>query len=129
MLLRNLLWVDCIGALAAGGLVLPLSGWLSGLYGFPLSFVVFLAIVNLAYGSFSLSLAIRPQRPLALVSLLAAANAAWGFLFCFGAAIGWASAASPWGLAHLIGEGIYVGGLGLLEWSSRHQLAAGSNPA
>jgi hypothetical protein len=123
MLLRNLLWVDCIGALAAGVLVLSFSGWLSGLYGLSQPFVVFLAAVNLAYGSFSLSLAARRKRPVALVGLLAAANAAWGFLFCFGAAIVLAPAASPFGLAHLIGEGLYVGGLGLLEWKRRHQLA------
>lgn len=126
MLLRNLLWVDCLGALLAGIAVLSLSGWLSGLYGLPRSFVIFLAVVNLAYGAFSLSLAARSKKPLALVSLLAAANMAWGFLFCFGAAIALAPAASPFGLAQLIGEGLYVGGLGALEWSRRHQLATAS---
>lgn len=126
MLLRKLLWVDCLGALLAGVAVLSLSSWLSGLYGLSQPFLVFLAVVNLVYGTFSLSLAARPKRPLALVSLLAAANVAWGFLFCFGAAIALAPTASPFGLTHLIGEGIYVGGLGLLEWRRRHHLVTAS---
>lgn len=125
MLLRKLLWIDCLGALLAGIAVLSLSSWLSGLYGFSQGFVVGLGIVNLAYGTFSLSLAARAKRPLALIVLLAAANVAWGF-FCFGAALFLAETASPYGLAQLILEGLYVGGLGVLEWKRRHQLVVAS---
>ena len=126
---KILLWIDCIGALLAGAAVLSLSSWLAGLYGLSLSFVTFLGLANIAFGAYSLKLAMprrrrRPwPRPLALVSFLAGANVAWGF-FCFAAAVRLAGKASPFGLAQLILEGLYVGGLGALEWRSRRQLAA-----
>lgn len=125
MLLKNILWIDCLGALLAGVLMLGLASWLSGLYLLSHAFVVGLAVVNLVYGSFSLSLARKTQRPLALISTLAAGNVAWGGI-CFAAAAFLAGQASAFGLAHLILEGLYVGGLGLLEWSRRHQLLVAS---
>ena len=123
MLSKKLLWIDCLGALAAGAAMLVFSSWLSGLYGFSRQFVVGLAAVNLAYGSFSLSLAARRRRPPALIALLALANLAWG-LVCFAAAIHLSDAATPFGLAHLVLEGLYVGGLGALEWKWRRQLVS-----
>lgn len=123
MSFKNLLWVDCLGALLAGVLMLALSSWLAGFYGLPWDFFIAITVANLAYGAYSLTLALRKSRPLALIVLLAAANVAWG-VFCFAAAIHLAATASPFGLAHLVLEGLYVGGLGLLEWSRRHQLVS-----
>jgi len=121
-LVRNLLWIDCIGGLVAGLLVLSLSTWLSDLYALPVSLLIGIGVANLAYGSFSLFLARRPVRPRALVTLLAIANMLWGMLCAVGAAAV-AKHASAFGLAHLLLEGAYVGGLGVLEWQYRASLA------
>lgn len=121
MSFKNLLWVDCLGALVAGVLMLALSSWLAALYGLPWDFFIAIAVANLAYGAYSLTLALKKSRPLALIVLLAAANVAWG-VFCFAATLHFSATATPFGLAHLVLEGLYVGGLGLLEWSRRHQL-------
>ncbi len=95
--------------------MLALVPWLSRLYAMPVGFVLAMGLANLAYGAFSLSLARRAIRPRALLVLLASANIAWAGV-CFVAAAVLASQASFLGLAHLVLEGIYVGGLGLLEW-------------
>ena len=117
----RLLWIDCTAAGLAGAAMLALSGWLSTLYALPQTFVVGLAVVNLLYGAFSFSLARRDRRPLRLVVLLALANLAWG-VACWGLAVALAGTASPFGVAHLVGEGLFVGGLGGLEWRWREQL-------
>ena len=48
----RLLWVDGLGGLLVGAVVLLLSGWLSELEGLPEGFVVFMAGTNLVYGSY-----------------------------------------------------------------------------
>lgn len=111
---KSLLWVDCLGALVVGVLVFTLSSWLSALYAMPEPFVIALGAANLTYGAFSLSLARRTVRPRALL-LLSGANLAWA-VFCVIASIILAAQASAYGLALLLLEGVYVGGLGLLEW-------------
>ena len=116
---RNVLWVDCV----AGAVMLALSGWLSSLYAVPREFVIGLGVVNWMYAPFSFSLAVRSRRPRRLVMLLVVANAT-GAVLCFLAAGGLATTASPFGLAHLIGEGVFVGGLARVEWTQRHLLAA-----
>lgn len=114
----SLLWIDCTGALVAGIVVLTLSGWLSTLYRLPLGLVITMGIANLVYGGFSFSLARRRMRPRALLRVLVAANLCWA-LFCAMTTVMVATRASYFGLAHLILEGMYVGGLGMLEWTHR----------
>ncbi|MEO0857851.1 MAG: hypothetical protein AAFY55_13490 [Bacteroidota bacterium] len=118
---RNLLWIDCSGALAVGVLVLALSGWLADLHGLPRSVLLFTGVMNLVYGSFSLSLARRTVRPKPLLSLLASANMAWP-LVCIALVVLHRATIGPTGLLHLLGEAIYVGGLGFVEWRSRDLL-------
>ena len=120
-LLRRLLWVDCGAALLAGTAVLALSGCLSGLYALPRELLLGMGAVNLAYGTFSGSLARRARRPRALIVLLVVANAAWA-VFCGLAAVSFAETASAFGMAHLIGEGTFVAGLAGLEWRERERL-------
>lgn len=112
---KSLLWIDCVGGLAVGVLVLILSSWLSTLYALPERFVIVLGAANLAYGTFSFSLARRAVRPRALLLLLVGANLVWA-VCCASASAVFASQASAYGLALLLFEGAYVGGLGLLEW-------------
>ncbi len=119
--LRKLLWVDCGAALLASLAVLSLSGWLARLYALPRGLLVAMGVANLAYGAFSFSLARRAHRPPSLIVLLVMANATWAVL-CGIAAVRLAGVASAFGLAHLIGEGLFVGGLAALEWRQRAQL-------
>lgn len=121
MILKRLLWVDCIGAALAGATVLALSGWLSRLEGLPQGVLLFTGIMNLLYGSYSFSLAIRAERPMVLIKLLAVANLAW-VPVCLGLLAAFAATATPFAYVHLVGEAAYVGGLGALEWRNRDVL-------
>lgn len=121
LLLRKLLWVDCGAAFLAGVAMLFLSAWLSRLYALPEGLLVAMGVVNLGYGAFSFSLARRARRPRPLIVLLVVANATWAGL-CGLAAVLLAGPASAFGVAHLVGEGLFVGGLAGLEWSQRERL-------
>lgn len=121
LFLRKLLWVDCSAAFLAGLAVLSLAGWLGRLYALPQGLLMAMGAVNLGYGAFSFSLARRARRPRVLIALLVAGNATWAAL-CGLAAARLADTASAFGLAHLVGEGLFVGGLAALEWSQRERL-------
>jgi hypothetical protein len=112
---RSLLWIDCSGGLIVGALVLAVYPWLSTLYALPAGFVLAMGVANLAYGGYAFSLARRAVRPRVLLRLLVAANIAWAVL-CVTATAMFATRASAFGIATLLLEGAYVGGLGLLEW-------------
>jgi len=114
-LAKSLLWIDCTGGLAVGAVALASAHWLSTLYALPVSVVLVMGTANLAYGGFSFSLARRATRPRALLLVLAAANVAWAVLCAFAAAA-LSTQASPYGLAHLLLESLYVAGLGVFEW-------------
>lgn len=116
--LRKLLWVDCTAGLLVGLVVVSLSARLADLYAMPRALVVGMGAANVCYGTFSLSLAVRSHRPLSLVVLLVAANATWAMLCAVGACILWGTA-SYFGLAQLVIEGLFVGGLARLEWAGR----------
>jgi hypothetical protein len=120
-LLRHLLWIDSGAGLLAGVVMLALSGWLSELYALPRPLLVAMGVANLAYGTYSGTLARRARRPRGLLVLLVAANATWAVL-CMLAAVRLADTASAFGLAHLVGEGLFVGGLAALEWRERERL-------
>jgi hypothetical protein len=113
--------VDCGAGFLAGATMLSLSGWLAPLYALPRALVVGAGLANLAYAGFSYSLARRSRRPRGLVVLLVAANAGWAAL-CGLAAVRLAGTASAFGLAHMVGEGLFVGGLAALEWNQRERL-------
>lgn len=101
---------------------LVLSGWLSRLHLLPHELLVFIGGVNLVYGSFSCALARRAEKPVILINVLVCANAAWAVVWLGLAARFWGEA-SLRGIAHLVGEALFVGGLAAIEWSQRHQLA------
>lgn len=118
---RKLLWVDGLGGAAVGVLVLLLGGWLSELYRLPRDLVFLMGWANLAYGTCSTTLASRSHRPMALIVLLVVANLTWAVL-CFRWTALHHEAASVFGFLHLLGEGVYVGGLACLEWRWRESL-------
>lgn len=125
--MRRLLWIDSSAGLLAGATVLALSGWLSDLYALPRTLLVTMGIANLAYGTYSGTLARRARRPYAMLVALIVANAAWAVL-CALAAVRFRATASVFGLTHLIGESVFVGGLAALEWRARETLCLRRDP-
>jgi hypothetical protein len=120
---QRVLWIDGLAALSAGIFVLALRGVLARLYVLPIELVTIIAVVNLSYSAFSLTLAARPRsaRPLALIVSLAAANCFWACVCTFLVMRCW-HVASFLGLAHLAFEGVFVLALATIEWRNRHLL-------
>jgi len=119
--IQRILWVDCIGAILTGVGLLLFSGWLSSLNGLSPTLVICHAFVHLAYGAYSFSLAVRNQRPMSLLLLLIFANAAWA-CFCVVFAVTLVGSAPIFGIAQFLLEGVYVGGLAIVEWNRRQIL-------
>ena len=115
---RKLLWVDCTAAVVAGAAVILLHGWLSSLYQLPREFLLFIGVANIVYASYSFSLAVRKKRPIILISFLVVANLMWAGMSLWWVVV-FAGTASLFGFAHLLVEGLFVGGLALLEWRWR----------
>ncbi|HEX8384667.1 MAG TPA: hypothetical protein VF576_00705 [Rubricoccaceae bacterium] len=120
-LLRRLLWVDCMAGAVVGIAVIALSGWLSRLEGVPREVLIFTGVVNLLYASYSFSLAVRSERPMRLIKLLVVANLAW-VPMCLGLAVAFSGSVTPFGVVHLVGEALFVGGLAVVEWRHRDLL-------
>ncbi len=121
MMRSKLLWIDSLAAAVAGVAVLLACEWLSAWYRLPRDLLGVMGGANLAYGLYSLSLAVRRTRPRILLLLLVAANLTWAVV-CLGWAVRFGATASLLGLGHLVGEALFVGGLASLEWRWRDQL-------
>ncbi|CAN5745714.1 hypothetical protein BH23DEI1_BH23DEI1_12900 [soil metagenome] len=119
----KLLWVDCTAAAIAGVAVLALSAWLSRLHMLPRELLLFIGAVNLAYACYSFTLAHRAHRPILLIKILVLANVSW-VIVLLGLAVTFWNHASPFGIAHLVGEAMVVGALAAMEWNQRYQLVA-----
>lgn len=117
----KLLHMDSLGGLSVGLLMLLLNYWLSVWYGLPRGFIVFMALVNIAYGCYSFSLLMRTKRPLSLIKVLVIANLGWALLCVLWVVI-FAQTSTFLGTLHLLGEGVFVGGLAYLEWRNREFL-------
>lgn len=120
-LLRKLLWVDCTAGALAGVAMLALHGWLGRLYALPPGLLLVMGAANLLYACFSFSLAVRARRPRSLIHLLVLANLSWAAV-CLGLAVVFRESATWFGVGHLAGEAVFVGGLACLEWSQRDRL-------
>ena len=114
----NLLWIDCTAGALVGVVVLLFTAQLSHLQALPHTLLLFMGAANVLYASFSFFLATRNQRPMPLIKLLVAANGFWS-LVCLCLAVAFADTATFFGLAHLIAEAIFVGGLAAQEWKWR----------
>jgi hypothetical protein len=114
--LDRLIWADGLAAFSVGLGMLPLRHFLADLLQLPLWLITAQAIANLCYASYSLSLARRKDKPLALVRLLSMANLAYAFsaicLLCY-----FYPVCSLWGVAFFMAEVLFIGGLGVLEWN------------
>jgi hypothetical protein len=118
---RKLPWIDGVGALAAGVLVLALRDMLAELYGISHEALTFVGLANVAYSSLGLSLGARQRRPPWHLGLLVAANLTWTVV-CSVLLAHLGSDATPFGIVHLTAEGLYVLALAALEWRYRAAL-------
>lgn len=113
---RFLLALDAVGGLSNGAFVFAAQDWLAGLTGVAPEVLAAVATVNVAYGTYSAALnglwaaGVRRGGPL---RLLAAANMAWGGVCAVLLATVEAGAL---GQAQFALEGLFVGGLGAVEW-------------
>lgn len=112
----HLIWVDWIAGAVVGLLVLSLRGWLTDLYALPANLILVIGVANVAYScvSFTLAMASRGGR-VPFLRVAAMANVAWA-IGCFVMAAVWFGEASVFGLGQLLGEAVFVGALGVLEW-------------
>lgn len=123
----KILWLDCIGALVAGVLLIAISPLLSAWGSLPVIVLIGIGIGNLVYGSYSLFVTTRNPRPMILVKLLAGANVGWLFV-CLVLLVYFWRQISIIGIVHLAGEGLYVAALGCLEWHWRNELGDSRSP-
>jgi predicted membrane-bound spermidine synthase len=101
----------------AGVAMLALSGLLAPWLGLPRWVLVTMALVNLAYGAFSCSLARQPEAPRRRVRALVVANFAWTGV-CVGVAAWFAGPGSWAGAGYVLAEGLFVGTLAAAEASA-----------
>jgi hypothetical protein len=116
---RALLWFDGGAGAIVGTLVLVFREWLAVLQGFPLGLVLFMGLANLAYASYSTTLAARatsgrtPSRR--SIARLVAANGGWA-LVCAVIVVSTWPFATPLGRALVTFEGLFVGSLAFVEY-------------
>ena len=117
----KLLWIDGGAAFVGGMVVLLICGWLAKWYELPRALILTIGLINLAYASFSLSLAARKRRSKNLIAFLVIANLSWAVV-CLALAFIWRETVTFFGFIHLIGEAIFVAGLAYSEWRWRELL-------
>jgi hypothetical protein len=110
----QVLWIDCIGGLVVGVLILCLCRLISEWDSLPLWIVLAVGFANLGYGGYSLWVTTRNPRPMALVKILAIANMAW-LGVCVAIVVSHWSEISAFGIFHKLAEGIYVSSLRFME--------------
>lgn len=120
---QNVLWIDCLGGLLVGVLVLLFSNLISEWDSLPLGIIRFVGFANLVYGSYSLWVTTRVPRKVIFVKILAIANMAWLLVCIMIIAMHW-NDISLFGVSHKLAEGIYVASLGVIEWRWRKSLGS-----
>lgn len=121
-----LIRIDSAAGLTAGVVMLSLRTFLADMFALPAALLLIIGLANVAYGCVSLRLALRSDGDrVPYLRAMAGANMAWAVV-CAALAVRFAGEASVLGMGQLIGEGVLVGGLGVLEWRA---VAASLPPA
>ena len=114
----RILAVDGVGGLAVGVLMMVVLRPLAALYGLPWGVVTFVAAANVAYGSYSSTLAYRASRgkeaSRRAVDVLILANTMWT-LVCTALLVATWGTAGLFGQLHIGAEGLYVLALAVVE--------------
>lgn len=113
-----MLLLDSGAGCTVGSVCLVLCPWLSGIYGFDPSLVLFIGAVNVIYGLSSGALLLlttqRQDIPVAPLRFLALANASWVIPCGVLLTMTWSEA--TWlGVLHIILEATFVSWLALIE--------------
>jgi hypothetical protein len=107
----RILAVDGLGGLAVGALMLVVLRPLAAFYGLSWGVVTFVAVANVAYGSYSSTLAYRASRgkkpSRRAVDVLILANTMWT-LVCVTLLVATWGTAGIFGQLHIGAEGLYV---------------------
>jgi hypothetical protein len=115
---RTLITIDWLAGATAGGLMLSLRGWLAELSRLPSELILVMGIANLAYAGVSFLMAMLSEgERVPFILVIAGANILWGTV-CVVLALIWWGHASLFGVAQLVGEAVFVAGLGVLEWQA-----------
>ena len=123
---QNILWLDCIGGLVVGVIVLFACRLISKWDSLPLWIIIGVGIVNLVYGSYSLWLTTRNPRPMVYLKILAFGNMVWLIVCIALVATHWQEI-SLFGVVHKLGEGAYVAWLGYTNGNGEVNLLAETN--
>ena len=115
---NRILWIDGLGGLIVGVLVVFLHPFLADWYGLPAELVLLMGMTNCGYGCYSGFLAKRCECSLQAIVFLVFANFMWMGVCLFMWFI-FRERMTVWGQIVVLGEGIYVGVLAGLEWSWR----------
>jgi hypothetical protein len=118
---NGILRIDGYAGLMAGIVVWLLRDLLIELYQIPMWLLVVNITANIAYGIGASLLASWRHRPISAIIALSVANLLWAVL-CMGIAVWIAPTASFFAVGHFVGESIFVGTLGILEWRWRAHL-------
>ena len=113
--LKTLIWIDGIAALLSGCFVLALRGQLAPFFNLPEQLLLTMCCVSFGYAVYSIRLAMQEPKPQKLLKALVAANSIWAIL-CIVIAVYFIATATPWGIAYLILESLFVAALAVLEW-------------
>ena len=119
---RNILWLDCLGGLVAGAIVLTFCETISSWDGLPLAVIIVSGVANLVFGTYSLFVTTRKTCPRFLVEVLALANMSWLVVCALIVLLNWQQVTAL-GILHIIGEGVYVASLGFVEWMWRNEIS------
>lgn len=111
---RHLLTIDALAGATVGTATAATAGRLVRWYGLPARTLRAITAANLGYALGATSLAVRPDRTRTAVRRLAVANVMWGAV-CLALAWRHRRTATRLGIAQLISEAAFVGGLGLVE--------------
>lgn len=112
--LRALIRTDAIAGIAVGLLLYIGRELWSPLSGLSVEWFARLGIVGLCFGTFSGTITLlKAYRPLPVWTLIIA-NALYA-LFCLGLLLNKSGGLSPLGIAHLLVEALFVGGLAYVE--------------
>ena len=115
---RSILWLDAGAGFAVGVAVLALRAWVARLTGFPPGLVLLIGAANLAYASYSGTLALRASRGKVpsrrAIEVLVAANLMWSVV-CVVIIAATVRFATPYGIAYVGLEGVFVAVLAAAE--------------
>jgi hypothetical protein len=119
-LLKNILKIDSLGGLCAGIFVLSLRRWISEFYGASSDLVLFVGIVNLAYGLFGLFNLAVAHRKILFVALICG-NFFWA-ICCFGFVVFHFGSLGGFAALHGLFEGAFVWALAFYERKHFHEI-------